>query len=481
VSTTTAYRPVIGLEVHVQLTTESKMFCACRNAFGASPNSLTCPVCLGYPGALPVVNARAVEMGARVILALGGEVRTHSVFARKNYFYPDLPKGYQISQYERPLGTGGTVSFDFRGERKSISIERIHLEEDAGKLVHSEHNANESLVDFNRCGVPLLEIVTDAEIESPEESRAFLKKLRRILQYLGVCTGDMEKGALRVDANVSLRRAEKTAPGTRTEIKNLNSFSAMKRALASEIKRQKTVLEEGRKIVRQTMLWDEKENRTIPMRDKEASDDYRYFPEPDLPPLVLDDKWIAGITLSLPELPDERMKRLVDRYGLTYYQAEVLTDTKDSADFFEELARQCGDADMAAAWVMGEVIRAVKEGLVAESDLRGIASRLAQLIELQLDDTVSGLTAREVFRDMLATAKGPGEIIREKGLEQISKIDLLMPVLEKVLCEHPDEVTRYRRGNKRVLAFLIGQVMAATGGKANPKVVNGLLRKRLDG
>lgn len=477
----TGLEPVIGLEVHVQLLTASKMFCACRAAYDAPPNSLTCPVCLGHPGALPVLNRKAVEFAVKMILAVGGKVQHHSVFARKNYFYPDLPKGYQISQYDQPIGLGGNVDIEVEGVAREIGLTRIHLEEDAGKSLHPEGDENFSRIDMNRCGIPLLEIVTQPEINSPEEAREFLIKLKRILQYLGICSGDMEKGALRCDANISLRQSGAVGPGIRTELKNLNSFRAVARALAYEMKRQAGVLDSGNEVVQETRLWDEATERTESMRGKEESEDYRYFPEPDLAACEIDREFIESVRATLPELPDAKRVRLVSEYGIPVYDAQVLTDRPDIADYFEGVAKKVGDKKKASNWVMVEVLRVLSEKKIEICDLNVSTDMLSELLLSLESNIISGKIAKAVFEEMVATGKRASEIIDQRGIRQITDREELLPIVDKILNNEQEMVQKYKEGKAGLFGHFVGRVMAATDGRANPRLVNEILREKLDG
>jgi aspartyl-tRNA(Asn)/glutamyl-tRNA(Gln) amidotransferase subunit B len=475
------YESVIGLEVHAQLLTASKMFCGCRAEFGAPPNSHTCPVCLGHPGALPVLNKRAVEYAIRMILAVGGEVKYHSVFARKNYFYPDLPKGYQISQYDRPIGVGGKVHIDLKNYSKTIGIARIHLEEDAAKLLHPEHGEGVTRIDFNRCGVPLIEIVSKPDIRTPHEARAYLNKLKQVLRYLSICSGDMEKGALRCDANVSLRFRGSEGFGIRTELKNLNSFKAVEKALTYEIERQAETLESGGAVSQATMLWDESSRKTRLMRGKEESEDYRYFPEPDLINLEIDKEWIDDIKSLLPELPDAKMNRIVKEYGIPRYDAVVLTDSPEPADYFEAVAMGVADKKLASNWVMVELLRVVRERKV---DIRSFVVKPEMLTEL-LQNLESGIIsqkiAREIFEEMVNTGRRAAAIIDEKNLKRISDRDELICAVEIVLNVQKDQMEKYRRGKTGLFEFFVGQVIKETEGKADPQMVRDILKEKLNG
>ncbi len=476
------YEAVIGLEVHVQLFTESKIFCGCSTTFGAEPNTQVCPVCLGMPGVLPVLNAKAVEYAIRMGLAVNGRISRRAVFARKNYFYPDLPKGYQISQYEEPLVEGGVVEIELDGEPRRIRLVRIHLEEDAGKSVHAEEyvGRNETLIDANRCGVPLIEIVSEPDIRSPREAGLYLARLRQLVQYLGISTGNMEEGSLRCDANVSVRPKGATELGVKTELKNMNSIRGVERALEFEVRRQMAILQQGGRVEQETLLWDEKRGVAEPMRTKEMAHDYRYFPEPDLVPLEVDPGWVERIRQALPELPLERKRRFVKQYGLPEYDAHVLTETRELADYFERAAASTRHWKKLSNWVMGEVLRVLNERKVRIQDFPVPAEHLANLVELIEKGTISASAAKRVFEEMVETGKEPETVIREKGLVQISDTGQLEAVVDRVLAAHPDEVEKFLAGKDRVFGFFVGQVMRETRGKANPRMVNELLRQKLE-
>ncbi len=472
------YETIIGLEVHVELATASKVFCSCPVEFGAEPNTRVCPVCLGLPGTLPVLNKRAVEFAVRAALALNCEVHPTSQFARKNYFYPDMPKNYQISQYDRPLATGGYVEFEVDGRTVRVGIRRVHMEEDTGKLLH-EGVEGGSLVDFNRAGVPLLEIVSEPDIRSPEEARLYLQELRAILLYTGVSDVRMEEGSLRCDANVSIRPRGSREWGTLTEVKNMNSFRSVERALAYEVQRQREVLESGGRVVRETRHWDEGRGVTFSSRSKEEAHDYRYFPEPDLLPLVLDPAWVREIGEKMPELPAQRRRRLVEEYGLPAYDAGVLTASKSLGDLFDRTVKLYDDAKAVSNWLMGEVSRVLRERDLDIERSPLTPENLAAMLRLIDDGTISGKIAKSVLEEMVDTGKEPRAIVEEKGLVQISDEGQLLPLVRRIIEENPGPVADYRGGKKKALGFLVGQVMKETKGKANPQLVNELFRREL--
>jgi len=471
---------VIGLEVHAQLLTKSKIFCGCSTTFGQLPNSATCPVCLGLPGALPVLNREAVSMAVKMILAVDGQIGLTSIFARKNYFYPDLPKGYQISQFDRPIGSGGKIDFEDDGLRKQIRLTRIHLEEDAGKSLHPEgHSEDFTRVDVNRCGVPLIEIVSEPEIRSPREAYLYLHALKQIVEYLGICDGNMEEGSLRCDANVSVSPVGETRLGTKTEVKNLNSIRGVEKALAFEIDRQIAIVSSGARVEQQTLLYSDADGRCYPMRSKEESHDYRYFPDPDLVPLELTADWIAAVQRELPELPLQRQDRYVHELGLPRYDAEVLTSSPGLASYFESTLTICSDAKLVANWIMTEVLARVKGNAAGIAGFAVEPARLGRLLELIRSRAITGRIGKELFEYLIADPRPVEAIIAEKGLAPITDSSDLESLIDKIIADHPKEVARYRDGATKLLAFFVGQVMKATGGRADPAVTNELLRSKL--
>ncbi len=476
------YEAVIGLEVHAQLRTRTKIFCGCSTTFGAPPNTQTCPVCLGHPGALPVLNAKAVELAIRGALALGCTIHARSVFARKNYFYPDLPKGYQISQYESPLATFGSVPIEIGDEVRRIGLVRLHLEEDAGKSIHDgmPDSDRASYVDLNRAGVPLVEVVSEPQVRTPEEAYLYLQRLRSILRYTEVCDGNLEEGSLRCDANVSIRPAGNTSFGTRTELKNLNSFRNVQRALEYEIERQKKVIAAGGDVVQQTLLWDAAAGEARAMRDKEEAHDYRYFPDPDLLPLIVDEAEIERIRSTLPELPAERKQRLMAQYPLTAEEGHMLTLERALADYFEETAALSQNPTAAAHFVLNDLAREQKAAKRDEGDIPLPAAHLAELIRLIDAGTISNSVARDpLFGEMVRTGRRAEDLVREQRLEQISDEAALREIVHRVLDANPGPVARYRSGKKALFGFFVGEVMKASGGRANPVVVNALVRELL--
>jgi aspartyl-tRNA(Asn)/glutamyl-tRNA(Gln) amidotransferase subunit B len=474
--TATDWELVVGLEVHVQLKTQTKIFCGCATSFGAAPNANTCPVCLGLPGALPVLNAESVRLAARASLAVGCTVQERSVFARKNYFYPDLPKGYQISQFDRPLATGGWLPV---GDGRRIGITRVHMEEDAGKSIHDRF-AGWTAIDLNRAGTPLIEIVSEPDLRTTAEAREYLGRLKEILEYTDVSDANMEEGSLRVDANVSVRPRGSPTLGTKTEIKNMNSFSAVERAIDVEYARQVSLLESGARVVSQTLLWDAGAQAVRPQRSKEESHDYRYFPEPDLPALVLEESWIEALRGALPELPAGRRQRLVAAWGLAAADAGVLTATVALADYYEALAAAHRDGKAAATWVMGDVLAWLNERKLGIGEFPLVPTTLAGLLDLVRDGVVSRTAARQVFFVMLEERGArPALVLADAlGLRQVSDDGALQGWVDAVIAEHPDEVRRLLAGEQKLLGVLVGQVMKRSGGRADPKRVNQLLRDR---
>ena len=472
------YTAVIGLEVHAQLLTDSKIFCGCSTAFGAEPNSHICPVCTAMPGVLPVLNRRVVEFGIRTALATSGEITEFAQFARKNYFYPDLPKGYQISQYEFPLAKGGFVEIETNGEKKKIGLTRIHMEEDAGKLLHDD-KAPVSYVDLNRTGVPLLEIVSEPDMSTPEEAGEYLRKLRTILRYLEVCDGNMEEGSFRCDANISVMPEGSKTLGTRAELKNMNSFRNVERALEYEIQRQIEVLEDGGSVVQETRLWNDQKSITESMRGKEEAHDYRYFPDPDLVPLRVDRKWIDEIKDELPELPDEKIGRFQSEYSLPDYDARVLASEKELAEYFEATVSAGAPPKPASNWIMVELLHKLNDEKIFIADSPILPADMARLIGLIEDETISGKIAKTVFAEMYDTKKSPDVIVKEQGLMQITDAGEIAAIVDGIIAVHPDEAAAYRGGKENLLKFFIGQVMKETKGKANPKLVNDLVKEKL--
>jgi aspartyl-tRNA(Asn)/glutamyl-tRNA(Gln) amidotransferase subunit B len=473
------FEMVVGLEVHVQLKTRTKAFCACSTDFGAPPNVNTCPVCLALPGALPVLNERAVELATRAALGLGCHVNPVSVFARKNYFYPDLPKGYQISQFDQPLATGGFIAIAAKdsGAELKIGITRLHMEEDAGKSIHDRY-PGATAIDLNRAGVPLIEIVSEPDIRTSADAGAYLRTLKQILQYLEVSDVSMEEGSLRVDANISVRPHGQSKLGTKTEVKNMNSFSAVERALDAEFERQCAVIDSGGKVEQLTLLWDGARETVRPSRTKEGSHDYRYFPEPDLLPLMLDDKWIGDARKHLPELPDARKKRLAQDFGIAPIEVEQLTATPALAEYFEAVARASGDGKAAYNWVMGEVLAVLKASGADLSHFRVRPADLAQLLNLVREGTVSHTAAKRVFALMAETGKPPAQVAADEGLSQVGDEDAIATWVDEVLVEHPEEAKRYLAGEKKLQGVLVGFVMKKSKGRADPKRVNQLLSTR---
>lgn len=473
------YDVVIGLEVHAQLLTKSKLFCACSTRFGAPPNTNICPVCTGQPGTLPVLNKTAVEMAIKAGLGLHCAIQEKSIFARKNYFYPDLPKGYQISQYEKPLCLSGHLDIQTNGEMKRIPIQRIHLEEDAGKLLHDTGHPDASHVDLNRCSTPLIEIVSGPDITSPDEAAEYLKKLRNILVYLDVCDGNMQEGSLRCDANVSLKPKGSKEFGTRAEIKNLNSFKFLESAIRHEIGRQTEILNGGGRVLQETRLWSQEKQKTEPLRSKEEAHDYRYFPDPDLLPLQVDRVWVEKVESNLPELPTAKAKRFVDQYKIPEYDAAVLTSEKALADYFEECVRHHNAPKKLGNWIMAELLRELKlrEKTISEIGLKPL--QLARMVALIDAGTISGAIAKIVFLEMLESGADPDKIVAKKGLTQISDATAIEECVDKIIAAEQENVARYKSGKTNVFGFFVGRVMKEMRGKANPKLVNEILKKKL--
>lgn len=472
------FETVIGLEVHAQLKTKSKIFCGCSTAFGASPNTNTCPVCLGMPGVLPVLNKKVVEYAIKMALATNCEIARFNTFARKNYFYPDLPKGYQISQFDQPIAEHGWVEIEVDGRVKRIGLTRIHMEEDAGKLVHDEHEPK-SYVDLNRTGTPLIEIVSEPDIRSPEEAVAYLKKMHAILRYLDICDGNMQEGSFRCDANISLRPAGRKEFGIRTELKNMNSFRNVQRALEFEERRQRDILLDNGEVIQETLLWDAAKNITLSMRSKEEAQDYRYFPDPDLVPVVIDEEWIETVKKTLPELPDERKTRFIEEFGLPGYDAEVLTSAKDLADYFEAAHKHYPQAKKISNWMMTELMRELKGDEANISQVPVTPENLAALLQMIDKGTISGKIAKTVFEEMLTSGKAPETVVKEKNLVQISDEGDLLKAVQEILAVNPEQVAQYKEGKVKVMGFFVGQLMKKTQGKANPKMANELFSREL--
>jgi len=478
------YEAVIGLETHVELLTRTKMFCGCRISFGDDKNIHTCPVCLGHPGTLPVVNRKAVEFALKIALALNCDINKYTIFHRKNYFYPDQAKNYQISQYDLPLGINGYLDIDMGDHVRRVGITRVHMEEDTGKLVHTGatgriSEAGASIVDFNRAGTPLIEIVTEPDIKSPEEAKQYMISLRNIILYLGVSDCSMEEGSLRCDANVSVMPAGKKEFGTKTEIKNLNSFKFLQKGLAYEISRQIKLLRSGKKVLQQTRHYDSNTNTTKPLRSKEEAHDYRYFPEPDLVPIQIDDSLIEKVKGDIPELPQDKAKRFKKEYGLSDYDAGFLSDDPYIARYFEDACAGYHDAKTVCNWIMGDFSALVNQEGINFSDSKVKPKDLADMIKMIDSGKISAKIAKSVFEEMFKTGKDPETIVNQKGLKQISDSDVLEKIVDEVMTQNPEPVKQYREGKEKAIGYLIGQVMARTKGKANPKMVNEMITKKL--
>ena len=474
------YETVIGLEVHVELSTESKAFCSCKNEFGSEVNTNCCPVCLGYPGALPVLNKKVVEYAVKAGLALNCDISLYSKTDRKNYFYPDLPKAYQISQDDMPICKNGFIEIEAGEEIKKIGITRIHIEEDAGKLLHGAGDEDYSLVDFNRAGVPLIEIVSEPDIRSPEEARLYLEKLKSILEYLEISDCKMQEGSLRCDANISLRPVDEEKFGVKSEIKNMNSMKSLERALEFEVKRQTELLLQGEEVAPETRRWDDAKSVTIAMRAKDKTYDYRNFPEADLVPIVLEPKWIEEIKTNLPELPDFKRNRFVNQYGIPKYDASVLTLSKDLSVFFERCAKDYKNPKAVSNWIMGEVLRILKEREQEISDIKFPPEYLRELIDLIDEGLLSSSAAKLVFEEMFNTGKEPKTLLDKLGLKQISDEDAIVELVNEVLANNQESVEAYKNGKSNALKYLVGQAMKISKGKANPKMINSMLLEKLE-
>ncbi|MEA1964606.1 MAG: Asp-tRNA(Asn)/Glu-tRNA(Gln) amidotransferase subunit GatB [Candidatus Aerophobetes bacterium] len=479
------YEINIGLEVHAELLTESKLFCGCSTRFGEAPNTQTCPVCLGLPGVLPVINKKAVEYALLTAITLNCKINSFCRFARKNYYYPDLPKNYQISQYEEPLAKDGYLEINLQGRAKKVGIERVHLEEDAGKLIHGEEtkypeDRETSFIDYNRVGIPLIEIVSKPDIHSPEEAYRYLVTLKRTLKYLEVSDCNMEEGSLRCDANISLA-LKGGKMGIRIELKNMNSFKELKDGLTAEVRRQSQILDSGEKVIQETRLWDSKRKKTLTMRSKEEAHDYRYFPEPDLLPLNIDEKWIESSKNKLPEMPKERSQRFIREYNLPEYDAGVLIDSKELADYFEECLKNFPHPKIVSNWIMGEFLYLLNKENISVKEAKVAPHQIAELLNQLKKGIISGKLAKQIFEEMFKTGRGAKEIIEEEGLIQISDEENLGKIVDEVIGENPKGLEDFKRGKKKALGFLVGETMKKTKGKANPRIVNKLLKEKIRG
>ncbi len=476
------FEPVMGIEVHCQLLTQTKAFCSCSTKYGAMPNTQTCPVCLALPGALPVLNKRVVEFAIRMGLATHCTIAAESVFARKNYFYPDLPKGYQISQYDLPLCENGWIEIDTGDCRKKIGITRIHLEEDAGKSLHDEAvtGGEGTYIDLNRCGAPLIEIVSEPDFRTPQEVTAYLMKIRQLVQYLEICNGNMEEGSLRCDANISVRPEGRKEFGVKTELKNMNSFKAVERALNFEIERQTSLILNGGTVVQQTLLWDDNLGESRAMRTKEEAHDYRYFPEPDLVPLKVEKEWVQSIADSMTELPQARQERLISQYGIPKYDAEILTLTKMMADYYEETMKYCSDGKLASNFIMSEMMAVLKERKQEADEFTVKPKQTGDLLEIVVRGVINGKIAKTVFEEMHKTGKDAKQVVEEQGLLQITDGNEIEKVIGQMLEQNQKQVAEYLSGKEAVFGHFVGQVMKLSGGKANPKLTNDLLREKLN-
>ncbi|MDO4178072.1 MAG: Asp-tRNA(Asn)/Glu-tRNA(Gln) amidotransferase subunit GatB [Phascolarctobacterium sp.] len=478
----TRYITVIGLEVHAELKTKTKIFCSCSTEFGSTPNTHVCPVCLGMPGALPVLNKQVVDFAIKTGLALNCDIQKTNKFDRKNYFYPDLAKNYQISQLYQPICLGGHIDIVVGDEHKSIGVTRIHMEEDAGKLIHSGASistSDSSAVDYNRAGVPLLEIVSEPDMRSAEEARAYMENLKAILEYIDVCDCKMQEGSLRCDANVSIMPEGAKEFGTRAEIKNLNSFRALVRAIEYEVERQKEIIEDGGHVVQETRTWDEANGMTLSMRSKEEAHDYRYFPEPDLVPVELTDEWIDGIRASLPELPAQRQARLMAEFGLSEYDASLIVSAKAMAEYFDEAVKTAKDAKGVANWLLGDVSAYLNNEGIAIGEFKVSPANLAELVNLTKDGVLSSKLAKKVFAEMLKEDESPKTLVKKLGLEQVSDEGAILKLVEEVIAENPQAVADFKAGKQKAIGSLVGQIMKKSRGKANPGMVQQLLKEKL--